>query len=49
MIIGLFFLAYGVYARWFTADKHPFYAMASWVLGFVWLVLAIVWSDSERE
>ena len=49
IVIGLFFLAYGAYARWFTADEHPLYAVASCVLGLIWLVLAIVWNDSERQ
>ncbi|HEY3415044.1 MAG TPA: hypothetical protein VGM51_18575 [Armatimonadota bacterium] len=47
-VIGLFFLAYGAYARWFTADQHTLYAVASWALGLVWLILAIMWSDSDR-
>jgi hypothetical protein len=49
VVIATFFLAYGAYARWFAADEHPLYALASWGMGVVWLVLALLSRGDERK
>ena len=40
VVIGVFFIAYGVYAMWFTVEPHAKYAAFSWVLAVLWFGLA---------
>lgn len=49
VVIAAFFLAYGAYARWFAAEQHPVYAVASWGMGIVWLILALLAQGAERK
>lgn len=47
VIFAAFFLAYGVYARWLSADMHPLYAFASWGMGILWVILAFLAGDDR--
>jgi hypothetical protein len=47
VVFAAFFLAYGVYARWLSADAHPLYAFASWGMGLLWVILAFT-SGTEK-
>lgn len=38
-VIGAFFVAYGVYAMWFTKEPHPAYSAVSWALAAMWFAL----------
>lgn len=49
VVIAAFFLAYGVYARWFAAEEHPIYAGAAWGMGIVWLILALLAHGERRK
>lgn len=47
-VIGAFFLAYGIYARWWAHDTHPLYAFASWGMGILWVVLALLSGEDNK-
>jgi len=42
VLMAAFFAAYGVHARFLTADPHPLYAIVAWVMAALWLGLAWV-------
>jgi len=40
VVIGVFFVAYGVYAMWLAGEPHRLYATGSWTLALMWFGLA---------
>lgn len=48
VLIGLFCVAYGVYATAFTAEPHWYYAAFIWALSAVWFGLAWLARDKRR-
>lgn len=48
VVMAVFFVAYGVHARWLAGDPHPVYALVAWAMAVMWLGLAWISRKGTR-